>query len=86
MAEAAYRALKAVRFGSVDYREGDTVPAGAILPKRERALLNMGIIARVEAPTEAKTAKGTPSVKPQEAAQAASKAKPKGDTAKAAKK
>ena len=43
-----FKALRAVRFGSKYYCAGDTIPAGIVLAKRERALINMGIIAKLD--------------------------------------
>ena len=70
-----FKALRAVRFGAKDYCAGDKIPAGVVLAKRERALINMGIIAKLDeessdppkaapkgtedAPTKADAAKST---------------------------
>ena len=57
-----FKALRAVRFGSKDYCAGDKIPAGIVLAKRERALINMGIIAKLdEEPSDSlkAAAKGT---------------------------
>lgn len=43
-----FKALRAVRFGAKDYCAGDKIPAGVVLAKRERALINMGIIAKLD--------------------------------------
>lgn len=43
-----FKALRAVRFGAKDYCAGDKIPAGVVLAKRERALINMGIIVKLD--------------------------------------
>lgn len=69
-----FKALKAVRFGTKDYSAGDEIPAGVVLAKRERALINMGIIAKLD---------GVPSDPPKTAAKGAEAAPAETDAAKA---
>ena len=47
---AAFVALKPCRFGSVDYRQGDIIPDGSVLPKRVLAMTRMGYIAPASSP------------------------------------
>lgn len=48
---SAYIALKPCRFGSVDYRQGDTIPDGTVLPQRAVAMARMGYIAPAVSPS-----------------------------------
>lgn len=69
-----FKALRAVRFGAKDYYAGDKIPAGVVLAKRERALINMGIIAKLD---------DEPSTQPKATAKDTGAASTKADAAKA---